>query len=68
MNERTFRMKMTLLGLDAATFGRLTGIGQARINAWREGKKRVPCLIELLIDSWCRIERLEAKNKRRARR
>lgn len=68
MNAIIFRTKMTFLGLDAETFGRRTGIGQKKIRAWREGERKVPLIVERLVDSWCRIQRLEAKRKRRARR
>jgi hypothetical protein len=68
MNAIIFRTKMTFLGLDAETFGRRTGIGQNKITRWRQGSLRVPLVIERLIDSLCRVQRLETKRKRRKRR
>jgi hypothetical protein len=59
---------MTFLRLDTEALARRTGIGLKKIRAWREGTRRVPTLIERLIDAWCRVQRLEAQKKRRTRR
>jgi hypothetical protein len=63
-----FRQKLSFLKLDAATFAEQIRVGKARVESWRNGTRRVPVVVERLIDSMCRLQRVETKKKRRARR
>ncbi len=59
MTPTVFKTKMRWLRLDAAEFSKDIDVPLKHVEAWRTGKRKVPVIVERLLDAWTRNERLE---------